>query len=247
MLGAVLRADGEGDRTGRDIEEVTIHLGVFQHFSRGTEVIGGHEDFADDGGSVQVDAEGVESGGRIGIEQPDAQSVIVDDAAEALYATIVVIAEAHFPVPGLQVITKFTQVPIKASGEDVVIRGDLVRAQARFEPTITNACGESRPGRGRAGLRVWEKRVEPAVRNVVWDRERIKCVLDRNADTGRADAERVTACCFQHSAGQNSITASVRKDVWRKGSRSESAIKEGASVFKVRESGQILVADVTRE
>ena len=63
----------------------------------------------------------------------DAQRVVVDNAAEALDAVVVVVAEAGFPVPGLQVIAELTQVAVEAAGEEVVIRVDLVRAQTGFE------------------------------------------------------------------------------------------------------------------
>jgi len=98
-------ADREGNRAGRDIEQIAGHFGVFQHEIRIANVVGRHEHLPEHPVVIYVQAEWIESSRRIGVEQCHAQGVVIDDAAKPLHPVIVAVTEASSPVPGLS----FTQ------------------------------------------------------------------------------------------------------------------------------------------
>ena len=70
--------------------------------------MGRDEYFVNHRARVLVEAEGIEGGCRIGIEQRLTQSIGVDNPAEELHPAIFTVTEPGFPVPRLKVITKLT-------------------------------------------------------------------------------------------------------------------------------------------
>src|SRR5437879_5976899 len=109
--------------------------------------MGVDEYFVNHRARVLVEAEWIEGGCRIGIEQRLAQSIGVDNPAVALHPAIFAVTEAGFPVPCLKIISKLTQVTFEAAGKLVVIRCNLEAAQARFQTTVKDVGGKLSPGR----------------------------------------------------------------------------------------------------
>src|SRR6478752_8042647 len=103
-------ANRERNRARREIEQIAEQFPVLERQRRPAEVSGGGDYFVNHRARVLVEAEGIEGGCRIGIEQCLTQSIGVDIPAVALDAAIFVITEPGFPVPGLKVITKLTQI-----------------------------------------------------------------------------------------------------------------------------------------
>ena len=147
VFGAMFTANREGDRARRKIEQIAEQLQVLERQRCRAEVMGGDEYFVNDRARVLVEAEGIEGGCRIGIEQCLTQSIGVDNPAFALDPAIFAITEPGFPVPCLKIISKLTQITFEAAGKLVIIRCNLVGAQARFQSTIMDAGGELSPGR----------------------------------------------------------------------------------------------------
>src|SRR5437773_1557645 len=140
-------ANRERDRAGREIEQVADQLQVLEGQRCRAEVMGGDEYFVNHRGRVLVETEGIEGGCRIGIEQCLTQSIGVDNPAVALHAAICAVTEPGFPVPCLKIISKLTQITLEVAGKLVVIRRNLVGAQARFQGTVMDAGGELSAGR----------------------------------------------------------------------------------------------------
>src|SRR4051794_7288720 len=126
----------KGQWPRRDIEQIAGQLQVLERQGRGTKVIGGPEYFGKHGGRVLVEAEGIEGGRRIGIKQRLTQSIGVDNPAVALHAAIFAITKSAFPVPGLKIISKLTQIAFEAAGKLVIIRCDLDGARPGFQRTV---------------------------------------------------------------------------------------------------------------
>ena len=122
----------EGDRAGREIEQIADQLQVFERQRCRAEVSGRDDYFVNHRARVLVDAEWIEGGCRIGIEQCLTQSIGVDNPALALHAAIFAITEPGFPVPCLKIIAKLTQITFEATGKLVIIRCNLDGAQARL-------------------------------------------------------------------------------------------------------------------
>src|SRR6266566_928156 len=97
-------ASRERDRVGRELEQIAEQLQVLERQRRRAEVNRGSEYFVNHRARVLVEAEGIESSCRIGIEQCLPQSIRVDNPAVALHPAIFVITEPGFPVPCLKII-----------------------------------------------------------------------------------------------------------------------------------------------
>src|SRR5947208_17101213 len=108
--------------------------------------MGGDEYFVNHFARVLVEAKRIEGGCRIGIEQCLTQSIGVDNPAQELHATIFAITEPGFPVPGLKIISKLTQITFEAASKLVIIRCNLVGAQAGFQTTVKDVGSELSPG-----------------------------------------------------------------------------------------------------
>src|SRR5437868_5842431 len=119
-------------------------------------MVGSNKYIALDRWPVRISSKWVEGRSRIRVEQGNAQGIVIDNAAEALNAMIFVEAEAGFPVPSLKIITELAQIALKTAGKQIVVRRNLVSAQACFQATITNSRGESCSGRWSANLRLRE-------------------------------------------------------------------------------------------
>src|SRR5256885_15817130 len=125
-------ANRERDWAGREIEQIAKQLQVLERQRCPAEVMGGDEYFVNHRARVLVEAEWIEGGCRIGIEQCLAQCIGVDNPAEELHPAIFTVTESGFPVPCLKIISKLTQVTFEATGKLVVIRCDLDGARPRF-------------------------------------------------------------------------------------------------------------------
>ena len=141
-FGATFTANRERDRAGREIEQVADQLQVLEGQRRPAEVMGGDEYLVNHRARVLVEAEWIEGGCRIGIEQCLTQSIGVDDPAVALHSAIFTITETGFPVPCLKVITKLTQITFEAAGKLVIIRCNLEGARPGFQRTVSDEGGE---------------------------------------------------------------------------------------------------------
>src|SRR6266513_1617746 len=117
--------NSERDPASREIEQIADQLQVLERQRRRAEVMGGDEYFVNHRARVLVEAEWIEGGCRIGIEQCLAQCIGVDNPAEELHPAIFAVTESGFPVPCLEIITKFTQITFEATGKLVVIRSNL--------------------------------------------------------------------------------------------------------------------------
>ena len=129
-FGAMFTANSERDRARREIEQIADQLQVLERQRRRAEVMGGGEYFVNHRGRVLVEAERIEGGCRIGIEQRLAQSIGVDNPAAALHPAIFTITEPGFPVPCLKIISKLIQITFEAAGKLVIIRCNLDGARA---------------------------------------------------------------------------------------------------------------------
>src|SRR5438876_552902 len=92
----------------------------------------GDKNSIDHRGRVLVNAEWVEGGSGIGVEQRGAQRIGVHDPTQALSAIIFVIAEPGFPVPSLKVIAELTQITFQADGKLVIVGRNLVGKQPQL-------------------------------------------------------------------------------------------------------------------
>src|SRR5947207_7815655 len=140
-------ANRERDWAGREIEQIAKQLQVLERQRCPAEVMGGDEYFVNHRARVLVEAEWIEGGCRIGIEQRLTQGIGVDNPAVALDATIFAITEPSFPVPGLKIISKLTQITFEAAGKLGIIRCNLVGAKPRFQRTVSDEGGELSPRR----------------------------------------------------------------------------------------------------
>src|SRR6266481_8703186 len=140
-------ANSERDRAGREIEQIADQLQVLERQRRRAEVMGSDEYFVNHRGRVLVEAEWIEGGCRIGIEQCLTQRIGVDNPAVALHPTIFAITEPGFPVPCLKRIAKLTQITFEAAGKLVVIRRNLEGARPGFQRTVSDEGGELSAGR----------------------------------------------------------------------------------------------------
>src|SRR6267142_2437838 len=102
----------------------------------------GGEYFANHRRRVLVEAERIEGGCRIGIEQRLAQSIGIDNPAAAVHPAIFTVTEPGFPVPRLKIISKFIQITFEATSKLVIIRCNLDGAEPRFQSTVTDASRE---------------------------------------------------------------------------------------------------------
>src|SRR5947199_10017883 len=95
----------------------------------------GDEYFVDNRARVLVEAEWIEGGCRIGIEQCLTQSIGVDNPAVAPHPAIFAITAPGLRVPCLKVITTRTQITFEAAGKLVIIRRNLAGARPGFQRT----------------------------------------------------------------------------------------------------------------
>src|SRR6266581_5506986 len=140
-------ANREGDRAGWEIEQIADQLQVLERQRGRAEVMGGDGYFVNHRGRVLVEAEWIEGGCRIGIEQCLTQSIGVDISAVALHPTIFAITEPGFPVPCLKIISELTQITFEAAGKLVVIRCNLEGARPGFQRTVPDEGRELSAGR----------------------------------------------------------------------------------------------------
>src|SRR5437764_3926494 len=242
----MLSADRETDRAGRQIEQVTAKGEVFGHEHRILNIVGVDENFVLHLSRILADAEWVEGRRRIAIEQTITQSVVVHESARPRRPVAFIVAKAHFPFPGLQLVPgigELAQIAFEPDSEEIVIGPNFKCAQTGFQRTITNTGGELRPRRSRALLREpWEGRAESAIGGVVGSRERIERVLGRNTDTGAADSEWVRT-----ESGASGKATEVRPDIRHERRRRQAAIPKLPEIFKVGNNGQIFVAKIAIE
>src|SRR6266480_2199740 len=171
-------AKSERDRAGRKIEQIAEQFQVLEGQRRPAEVMGVDEYFVNHRARVLVEAEWIEGGCRIRIEQRLTQGIGVDNPAVALHPAIFAITESSFPVPGLKVITKLTQITFEAAGKLVVIRCNLEGARPGFQRTVSDEGGELSAGR-------CSTRVKSSRRGVIRHGEWIEWVLNRYTDATR--------------------------------------------------------------
>src|SRR6266496_4165180 len=133
--------------------------------------MGRDKDFINHRGRILVNAEWVEGGCRIGIEQRGAQRIAVHDSAQALSAIIFAITKSAFPVPCLKVIAELTQITSQAGGKLQIVGGNLVGNQPCFQTRVMHASRESGPRGCSASLSLSMFWVESARRRIIWDYE----------------------------------------------------------------------------
>ena len=189
--------------------------------------MGADEYFVNHRGRVLVEAEGIEGGCRIGIEQCLTQSIGVDISAVALHATIFAITERGFPVPCLKIISKLTQITFEAASKLVVIRRNLEGARPGFQRTVSNTGGELSAGRG-------STRIKSSGRGVIRDREWIEWVLNGYGEAKPRGSE---------PDGVRHIRPYIRCKL----NRRLGAIPESARIFEVSKKLQVLVANFAVE
>src|SRR6266550_2786640 len=226
-------ANREGDWPRREIEQIAEQLQVLERQRRRAEVMGGVEYFGNDRGRVLIDTKWIEGGCRIGIEQGLTQCIGVDNPAVPLHAAIFAVTEPGFPVPGLKIISKLTQITFEPTGELVIIRCNLEGAQARLQSTVMDGGGELSPGRCSTCLRLREPRIKSSGRRVIRHSEWIEWVLNWYADAIAASDLEGVSC--------------IRPYIRYKWSLRLRAIPESAHIFEVSKKLQVLVANFAVE
>src|SRR5207253_3691511 len=99
------------------------------------------------------------------------------------------------PVPCLEIVSKFAQITLEAARKFVILRRNLIGAQARFQRAVSDTCGKSRSRRRRTCLSVRKSGVDSSWRNVIRHREWIERILDRDTEASGTDPKRATRVC----------------------------------------------------
>src|SRR6266480_663601 len=222
----VLAAERKRDRPGRKIKQIAVEGEIAQRQLKLTRVMQGNKDSVPRRRSLAVRRaevqEGVKRRGRVRIQESISQPRLADDVSRLNFFIVPGITETRFPVPGLEVIAKFSHLTAKSDIKENVVKGGGRKSITHFQTTISNAGKYRSAGRGLAVRRNSRVRY----------RERIKRILDWHTDTGRSE-------------GGDWYRAVER--IGYKRSRRQSRTEIGTGVLEVRKQGQVLVANVARQ
>src|SRR5207245_3477893 len=129
------------------IKHVAPQSEIFGQENRIFDFVSGHEDLVKHALLVHVLAEWVERCIRIGIEQSNAQGVVVHDTAEADEALAFIVTETELPFPSFELVPsigKFAQIAFQATSKIIVVCVDFKGQQTNFQGTVTNTSCELR-------------------------------------------------------------------------------------------------------
>src|SRR5205823_6134610 len=187
--------------------------------------MGRDKNFINHRGRVLVNAEWVEGGCGIGVEQRGPQRIIVHDPTQPLTAIIFAIAKPAFPLPSLKVIAELTQITFEAAGKLIIVGGNLVGTQPRFQTSVTHAGSES----GTLNVRMFW--VKSSRRRIIRDCEWIERILNRHANAFATYSE-CMSCIREYVP------------IW---SRRQGPVPETAHVLEITKKLQVLLINFAVE
>src|SRR5437899_4729575 len=158
--------------------------------------------------------------GRVGIQQRVAQPRLADLANGQVLPLVAGITETGFPVPSLEIITKFSHLTLQPDVEKGIPVGELFTSG-------TGVVNAAKPNPRSHGS--WD-----SVNNQsrVADRERIKRILDWHTN----------------AVGTKEHVSAWRLEwIGRKRHRRQGCVEKRAGVFKISKQHQVLITQVARE
>src|SRR5215813_9010578 len=128
----ILAAERERHRTGGKIKQVTIDRGVGQRQLKGGRVMQVDINPVDRriGIATKVTQERIKGRSRVGVEQRVAQTRLAHLTKGQVRSLVARVAEAQFPVPRIEVITKFSHLAFKSEIEEHIPVGKLLASGA---------------------------------------------------------------------------------------------------------------------
>src|SRR6266700_4408783 len=138
----IFAANRKRDPPGGKSEQIAVKGEIAQRQLKVAKVMQGNIDFVPRRRSLAARRaevqEGVKRCGRVGIHESLSQSRLANNVSRLNFFVVPGITETRFPVPGLEVIPKFSHLTAQSNIKENVVKGGRSESVTRFQPAIGN-------------------------------------------------------------------------------------------------------------